>query len=119
LITIFIVDDNDVNLITAEKALGDFYNVYTLPSAEAMFELLEGITPDLILLDIKMPEMDGFEAIKILKANPKYISIPVIFLTGKKDDEARTTGLELGAVDFVTKPFDEGELFRIIMLCTQ
>ncbi|MCL2457079.1 MAG: response regulator [Defluviitaleaceae bacterium] len=119
MITIFIVDDNDVNLITAEKALGDFYNVYTLPSAEAMFELMEEITPELILLDIKMPEMDGFEAIKILKSDPKYISIPVIFLTGKNDSDTEKIAFEAGAVGFVTKPFDPGELFRKIMLCTQ
>jgi putative two-component system response regulator len=70
-----------------------------------MFELLENITPDLILLDIEMPEMDGFEALKILKASERFANIPVIFLTGRNDAATEGRGFELGAVDFITKPF--------------
>ena len=65
--TIFVVDDNDTNLSMAKEALKDHYRVMTMPSAEKMFAMIEKITPDLILLDIEMPDMDGFEALQILK----------------------------------------------------
>ena len=103
--TIFVVDDNDVNLLAAEEALSEHYRVFTLPSASGMFELLADIKPDLILLDILMPEMNGFEALKLLKADKLYADIPVIFLTGKNEAATKAQGLELGAVDFILKPF--------------
>jgi putative two-component system response regulator len=103
--TVFVVDDNDTNLLISEEALSGQYQVYTLPSAAGMFELLENITPDVIMLDIEMPEMDGFEALKLLKDSASYAPIPVIFLTGRSDAASEALGLELGAVDFITKPF--------------
>ena len=103
--TIFVVDDNDTNLSTAEAALEGQHQMVTLPSASAMFELLEDLTPDLILLDIEMPEMDGFEALQQLKANALYADIPVIFLTSRSDTAAEVRGFEMGVVDFITKPF--------------
>ena len=102
---IFVVDDNDTNLYMAEEALEDEYQVLTLPSAEKMFALLKKITPDLILLDIEMPEMDGFEALDILKNNPLYTDIPVIFLTGMMDACIKQRGFDMGVADFITKPF--------------
>jgi len=105
--TIFVVDDSMLYLMAAQKALEDSYNVATLSSAASMFEALTTVTPDLIVLDIIMPEMDGLEALKILKADVRYSSIPVIFLTGKKDDETEALGFEIGAVDFITKPFSK------------
>jgi putative two-component system response regulator len=103
--TIFVVDDNDMNLSTAEAALEEQYRVMTLPSAAAMFELLEEITPDLILLDIEMPGMDGFEALRRLKADALYTDLPVIFLTSVADASLEAQGFEMGVVDFITKPF--------------
>ncbi|GBU24162.1 response regulator [Fibrobacteria bacterium R8-3-H12] len=103
--TVFVIDDVDVNLAKAEQALEDFYRVLTLPSAANMFELLEEITPDLILLDIEMPGMDGFAAMTKLKENPKTANIPVMFLTVSTDAAVEARGIELGAVDFVIKPF--------------
>jgi len=103
--TIFVVDDSDINLSMAKNALETFYRVFTIPSAEKMFTLIKKITPDMILLDIEMPEMDGFEALSILKSNPIYSGIPVIFLTGYSDDNIEVRGFELGVVDFITKPF--------------
>jgi len=103
--TIFIVDDSDTNLATAEEALEDHHNVMTMPSAAKMFALLEKITPNLILLDIEMPEMNGFEALEKLKANAAWANIPVIFLTGTVDAAIEKKGLDMGAVDIISKPF--------------
>jgi len=112
--TIFVVDDSDTNLMTAEEALEDHYNVMTIPSAAKMFVFLEKIIPDMILLDIQMPEMDGFEALQRLKSNPLYAEIPVIFLTGYLDDAIKTRSGELGAADIITKPFSESVLLNSI-----
>jgi putative two-component system response regulator len=102
---IFVVDDSDTNLSMAEEALEDQYRVMTMPSAAKMFALLEKITPDLILLDIEMPEMSGFEALQLLKSNSLWAQIPVMFLTGRTDTAVEVRGFQLGAVDFVIKPF--------------
>jgi putative two-component system response regulator len=100
-----IVDDNIANLKIAKNALSDFYDVFTVPSAAKMFDLLERNKPDLILLDIDMPAMDGYEAIKILKSDPATSAIPVIFLTGMSSPEDELKGLSLGAIDYISKPF--------------
>lgn len=113
---IFVVDDNDVNLVAAENALADDFNVLTMPSAEGMFELLKDVRPDLILLDIEMPGMDGFEAMQTLKSKSGTADIPVIFVTGKNDKESEAKGFEMGAVDFITKPFSEPVLIERINL---
>ena len=114
MVTIFVVDDQDINLVKAKRALEDRYRVRTLPSAEKMFAIMEKILPDLILLDIEMPEMDGFSAIQRLKAGERTAGIPVMFLTASMDDEVEARGLELGAVDFVTKPFSTSVLLNRI-----
>jgi PAS domain S-box-containing protein len=102
--TIFVIDDNRINLLITEEVLSHQYDVITMNSASVMFSLIDKVMPDLILLDIMMPEIDGFEAIKRLKANERYRHIPVIFLTGKKDNDSEVLGFELGAVDFISKP---------------
>jgi len=112
--TIFVVDDSDTNLSMAEAVLEDQYRVMTMPSASKMFTLLEKVTPDLILLDIEMPEMDGFETIQKLKTQSQWAEIPVMFLTGRNDSEVEARGLEIGAVDFVTKPFSAPVLINRI-----
>ena len=112
--TIFVVDDNGTNLSMAEEALEDEYRVITLSSAAKMFTILEKVTPDLILLDIEMPEMDGFEALKQLKTGGPHSGIPVIFMTATADAANEARGKELGAVDFVTKPFSAPELLDCI-----
>jgi putative two-component system response regulator len=111
--TIFVVDDNGTNLSMAEEALEDEYRVITLVSAAKMFTILEKVVPDLILLDIEMPEMDGFEAIQQLKAGP-HANIPVIFMTATADAANESRGKELGAVDFITKPFSPPVLLDVI-----
>jgi len=103
--TIFVVDDNTVNLMTADKTLSDWYNVVTFASASTMFDFLNNTVPDLILLDIMMPDIDGFEALKRLRADNRYMDIPVIFLTSKNDAATEALGFEMGVMDFISKPF--------------
>jgi len=102
---IYVVDDSDTNLAVAKDALKDHYRVMTLPSAAKMFALLEKIRPDLILLDIEMPEMNGFEALRRLKTGDAHSNIPVIFLTSMTDTTTEVRGFQLGVVDFIAKPF--------------
>ncbi|MCL2264891.1 MAG: response regulator [Treponema sp.] len=112
--TIFVVDDNNINLLSADEALSGDYQVYTMPSAAGMFELLKDVKPDIILLDILMPDMDGFKALKKLKSIVEYVEIPVIFVTSRNDSITESLGLELGAVDFITKPFSAPVLLNRI-----
>jgi putative two-component system response regulator len=112
--TIFIVDDSDTSLLLAKEALNEQYRVFTLPSGAMMFKLLEKVTPDLILLDIEMPDMDGFQTIQTLKSNNSYKDIPVIFLTNYREDAIETFGFELGVVDFISKPFSPPVLINRI-----
>jgi len=103
--TIFVVDDNTVNLMTADNTLSDWYNVVTFASASTMFDFLNNAMPDLILLDIMMPDIDGFETLKRLRADTRYTKIPVIFLTSKNDAATEAHGFEMGVIDFISKPF--------------
>jgi len=112
--TIFVVDDSDTNLSMVEDALEKKYQVMTMPSAAKMFALLEKITPDLILLDVEMPDMNGFEALLCLKSSHLHKNIPVIFLTGYTDDNIEAHGFELGVIDFITKPFSTPVLLNRI-----
>ena len=111
---IILVDDNPANLKIGKNVLSEKYAVATAPSAEKLFGLLENNNPDLILLDIDMPEMDGFQAIEILKSKPETKDIPVIFLTGMADSCDAEKGRSLGAVDYITKPFDPPALIACI-----
>ena len=111
---IIIVDDVVANLDQGRNILKTFFSVYPALSAAKLFEILENIIPELILLDINMPEMDGYETIKKLKADERYRDIPVIFLTAISSDESELEGLELGAVDYISKPFSAPLLIKRI-----
>jgi putative two-component system response regulator len=111
---IILVDDNMANLSMGKNMLNTFYEVFPLPSAAKLFEFLEKVVPDLILLDIDMPEMDGYEAIQKLKSVPALAGIPVIFLTAKNDESSELEGLSLGAIDYVSKPFSAPRLLKRI-----
>lgn len=102
---ILIVDDNASNLESAQRLLGKEYRVAAAKSGAAALKYLERNIPDLILLDIIMPEMDGFSLMEKLKADPRLAQIPVIFLTADDDPETETKCFAYGAVDFVKKPF--------------
>ncbi|MDR3002118.1 MAG: response regulator [Fibromonadaceae bacterium] len=109
---VFVVDDSAVNLVKAKQALDGRYDVYTMLSAAKMFALLKKVTPDLILLDIEMPEMDGFATLQKLKEDELTTQIPVIFLTAFSDEARESHALELGAVDFIAKPFSVPIMLR-------
>ena len=102
---IMVVDDTVINLTYASEVLENTYKIIPAKSGAKALALLDKIIPDLILLDVEMPEMDGYETIKRIKSNPKTNKIPVIFLTAHSDKENELAGFQLGAVDFITKPF--------------
>ena len=104
---ILAVDDTPANLTLLNDLLSDEYNVKVANNGARALKIaaLEP-APDLILLDIMMPDMDGFEVCRQLQQNPQTCHIPIIFLTAMNDPEAERKGLVLGAVDFVTKPFN-------------
>ena len=109
---VFVVDDNDANLTACKQILKSRYVVYPFLAAAKMLQVLERVRPDLILLDVEMPEIDGYEAIRLLKDNNDYCEIPVIFLSAREDAESEKMGLTLGAVDFVQKPFSSAQLLE-------
>jgi len=111
---IFLVDDEIINLKMGKIALADFYNVFAVDSGKSMFELLDAVLPDLILLDVNMPDMNGYEAIKRVKESERTVDIPVIFLTALNDTEMEIKGLSMGAVDYITKPFSAPLLLKRI-----
>ena len=113
---IFVVDDSDTNLSAAEEVLEEAYDIMTIPSAARMFALLDKMNPHLILLDIEMPQMNGFEALIVLKETPKFSDIPVIFLTSLSDTESEVKGFELGVVDFIIKPFSAPVLLNRVKM---
>jgi len=102
---ICLVDDNMTSLTIARDMLKVLYKVYPATSAAKFFEIIENIIPDLILMDVDMPQMNGYEAVKILKEDERFEDIPVIFITAKTDELSELKGFELGAVDYITKPF--------------
>jgi putative two-component system response regulator len=114
-----LVDDNRTNLQTGQTVLSEEYTVMTVPSAQKMLDALKVPAwrkPELILLDVDMPEMNGFEAIKILKDSPDTQEIPVIFLTAMNESADELQGLRLGAVDYIAKPFSPALLHQRIAL---
>jgi putative two-component system response regulator len=113
---IILVDDNPVNLKIARNALMTKYDVFTVPSAKKLFQFLEQILPDLILLDVLMPGISGYKAIEELKKERRTADIPIIFLTSKADTRSELEGLNLGAVDYIVKPFSPQLLLKRVDL---
>jgi putative two-component system response regulator len=111
---IFLVDDNLANLTTGRTILKDHYDIFSIPSGAKLFEMLEKVMPDLILLDIEMPGMNGYGALEKLKGERKTRGIPVIFLTARNDPGSELEGLSLGAIDYISKPFSPPLLLKRI-----
>ena len=103
--SVLVVDDTPTNLSLMSDLLGDLYAVRVATGGARALKIARSDTPpDLILLDIMMPEMDGYEVCSLLKADERTRDIPVIFLTARTDTSDEQKGLELGAVDYITKP---------------
>ena len=113
--TVLVVDDTPENLLLLCDLLGErHYQVAVAQSGEAAIALANDILPDLIHLDVMMPGIDGFETCTRLKANPVTRNIPVLFMTALSDTVNKVHGLNAGAVDYVTKPFDGAEVIARI-----
>lgn len=108
---ILLVDDNPINIRVAAKILrANHYNISFSQSGPEAIKKAEHIDFDLMLLDIMMPEMDGYEVCRIMKGNPATSGVPIIFLTAKTESENVVKAFELGGADYVTKPFNGKEL---------
>ncbi|MCL1464559.1 hybrid sensor histidine kinase/response regulator [Argonema galeatum] len=117
---ILIVDDNSTNLSILSQALKQIgLKVRMAMDGTTAINIAQQQTPELILLDVMMPGIDGFETCTLLKANPSTQSIPVIFMTALADSESKVKGLSLGAVDYITKPFEEQEVIARVNIHLQ
>ena len=110
-VTVLIVDDTKENLTVLGQLLRPYYHVRVANSGPRALQVADSEPrPDLILLDVMMPDMDGYEVLRILRSEPRTQSIPVIFVTAMDADEDEEKGLSMGAVDYVTKPIKPGLL---------
>ena len=112
--TILIVDDAPENIAILGELLSD-YNLKVATNGKKALQIVQSNVPiDLILLDVMMPEMDGFEVATELKFDTQYASIPIIFITGKTDVKSFIQGFDLGAEEYIFKPFDSEAVLKII-----
>ena len=114
--TVLVVDDTPDNLSLMSSLLRTEYRVKLAPSGERALKIAsaEG-KPDLILLDIMMPDMDGYEVLRRLRADRNTADIPVIFLTAMSATEDEKIGLDMGAVDYITKPISPATVMGLVM----
>ena len=101
---VLVVDDEEILLALFSEILGHKYTVSTAQSGAEALKLLQSTPVDLVLLDIKMPEMDGFEVCAAIHADPNIADMPIIFITATDDEGAEETALNAGAVDYISKP---------------
>ena len=111
---IIAVDDNLTSLTALKNILKPLYEVYPVSSAAKMFDLLEHVKGDLILLDVEMPELNGYDTARLLKNNPAYSDITIIFVSALSGEQNEMEGLQVGAVDYIYKPFVAPLLLRRI-----
>src|SRR5688500_5307146 len=112
---ILLIEDNaEVRENTSEILELASYNVLVAPNGKAGVELAQKETPDLIICDIMMPELDGYGVLHILNMKPETAGIPFIFLTAKTEKTDSRKGMNLGADDYLTKPFDDTDLLNAI-----
>ncbi len=112
--TILIVDDTKANIQILMKFLNEKYDLIASRDGQTAIDIAIEDKPDLILLDIMMPDMDGFETCKILKENSDTKNIPIIFITSKSDEDSIEHAFEIGGSDYITKPFKPRELLARI-----
>lgn len=114
--TILLVDDEPLNLEILNELLSDEYNTIAVPDGQACIDIVADAKPDLILLDVNMPHLDGIETCKQLKADYETSSIPVIFVSALATPDERMEGYKVGCEDYVCKPFDGDELLAKVAL---
>lgn len=112
--TILVVDDTAANIDVAKGVLAVDYLVQAALSGEMALKIIGKRKPDLILLDIMMPEMDGYEVCQTLKSQADTQHIPIIFLTAKSQEDDENKGLSLGAIDYITKPINPQDLTECV-----
>ena len=115
--SVLIVDDTPANIHVIKSILEGTYKIKAATSGEKALQIVGKAPPDLILLDVMMPEMDGYEVCQRLKADPSTTNIPVLFVTGHADDAEQAKGMALGAVAYITKPVDPEELLAHVAQC--
>ena len=103
---ILIIEDSEVSISVLTNILGGDYDLYVARNGPEGIEMAKNKLPDVILLDIILPRMDGYEVIKILKETPETKEIPIVFVTALKDVDDERKGLQLGADDYINKPYD-------------
>lgn len=101
------VDDNPLNLEIIQEALDEEWNLRTVTAGKEALEIAVDFQPDIFLLDIMMPEIDGYEVCRRLRANPAFADTPIVMVTAKDSLSGRIDGVKAGADDYITKPFDE------------
>jgi DNA-binding response OmpR family regulator len=112
---ILIIDDEVLNRAILEDYLSDFgYEIYMASNGSEGVDMLAKTAPDLVLLDIKMPDKDGFQTLEEIKRSPGFANIPVLFISALNRSNLKVKGLELGAEDYITRPFDKAELLARI-----
>ena len=111
---ILFVDDVSTNLKCVGLILKDKYKVTMVKSGREALQCLQSAKPDLVLLDIHMQEMDGYDVMRCMRADPGTAQIPVILLTADAGEDSRERGIALGAVDYISKPFEPQELLARI-----
>ena len=104
--SVLIVDDENMNMFALTHMLRPEYTVYAAKNGQSAIRIAKKQLPDVILLDILMPDMDGYEVLSLLKSDEETRKIPVIFVTGLINPEDEKKGLEMGAADYISKPFD-------------
>jgi CheY-like chemotaxis protein len=112
--SILLVEDSRLNLVIMEELLGDEFELSIVMNGEEALEVAPDILPDLILLDIILPGIDGFKVLQQLRSDQKTADIPVIFLTGRDDEEDRIKGQDLGCFAFIQKPFQPEDVLQSI-----
>lgn len=107
---VLVVDDDPVNIKVISAAIRDDYDIFTAESGYDAIDQLKEHKPDLILLDVMMPDLTGFEVCKIIKSDDAFADIPVIFLTALNTNDGEFQGLEIGGIDYLAKPINLGLL---------
>jgi len=114
---LILVDDIQFHLFSTKERFREQYDIFTAQSSVELFEILSRVLVAAIILDINMPEEDGFEILEKLKSNESYAHIPVVFLSAKIDRAGIIKGMSLGAADFIHKPFSDSEFIDCVERC--